>query len=130
MAELVAYEAVGLGRRASKAVLEFDGRLKFMSKSNNQAWNTKYGPRRVRYEPPTLREAIAAAQGLSDELNEQAEIAASLIGLSRDQVRTELLKAAPAAPAMPPFAWRLNDCQVAAVLTYIRNSWGYAASSR
>jgi hypothetical protein len=95
VAELVAYEAVGLGRRASKAVLEFDGRLKFMSKSNNQAWNTKYGPRRVRYEPPTLREAIAAAQGLSDELNEQAEIAASLIGLSRDQVRTELLKVAP-----------------------------------
>jgi mono/diheme cytochrome c family protein len=127
VAELVAYEAVGLGRRASKAVLEFDGRLKFMSKSNNQAWNTKYGPRRVRYEPPTLREAIAAAQGLSDELNEQAEIAASLIGLSRDQVRTELLKAAP---AMPAFAWRLNDCQVAAVLTYIRNSWGNAASSR
>jgi len=32
---------------------------------------------------------------LSDELNEQAEIAASLIGLSRDQVRTELLKVAP-----------------------------------
>jgi hypothetical protein len=40
-------------------------------------------------------EAIAAAQGLSDELNEQAEIAASLIGLPHDQVRTELLKAAP-----------------------------------
>ena len=66
-----------------------------MSKSNNQAWNTKYGPRRVRHEMPTLAEAIAAAQGLSDELNEQAEIAASLIGLPCDQVRTELLKVAP-----------------------------------
>jgi len=65
-----------------------------MSKSNNQAWNTKYGPRRVRHEVPTLEEAIAAAQGLSDELNEQAEIAASLIGLPCDQVRTELLKLA------------------------------------
>ena len=62
--------------------------------SNNQAWNTKYGPRRVRHEVPTLEEAIAAAQGLSDELNEQAEIAASLIGLPCDQVRTELLKLA------------------------------------
>ncbi len=63
-----------------------------MSKNNNEAWNTKYGPRRVRQDAPTLEEAIAAAQGLSDELDEQAEIAASLIGLPCDQVRTELLK--------------------------------------
>lgn len=35
---------------------------------------------------------------------------------------------APTAPAMPSFDWRLNDAQVAAVLTYIRNSWGNAAS--
>jgi len=33
----------------------------------------------------------------------------------------------PTAPAMPGFDWRLNDDQVAAVLTYIRNSWGNAA---
>jgi hypothetical protein len=65
-----------------------------LSKNNYQAWNTKYGPRRVRREAPTLEEAIAAAQGLSDELNEQAEIAASLIGLPHDQVRTKLLKVA------------------------------------
>ena len=66
-----------------------------MSKSNNKAWNTKYGPRRVRNDAPTLQEAIAAAQGLSDELEEQADIAAALIGLPREQVRAELLKAAP-----------------------------------
>jgi mono/diheme cytochrome c family protein len=35
---------------------------------------------------------------------------------------------APTAPAMPAFDWRLNDAQVAAVLTYIRNSWGNAAA--
>jgi mono/diheme cytochrome c family protein len=34
----------------------------------------------------------------------------------------------PTAPAMPGFDWRLNDAQVAAVLTYIRNSWGNAAA--
>lgn len=34
---------------------------------------------------------------------------------------------APTAPAMPQFGWLLNDDQVAAVLTYIRNSWGNAA---
>jgi mono/diheme cytochrome c family protein len=34
----------------------------------------------------------------------------------------------PTAPAMPAFDWRLSDAQVAAVLTYIRNSWGNAAA--
>ena len=66
-----------------------------MRKNNDQAWNTKYGPRRIRHEAPTLEEAIAAAQSLSDERNEQVEIAASLIGLPLDQVRTEFLKAPP-----------------------------------
>ncbi len=35
---------------------------------------------------------------------------------------------APTSPAMPSFDWRFDDSQVAAVLTYIRNSWGNAAS--
>ena len=30
-------------------------------------------------------------------------------------------------PAMPSLAWRLTDDQVAAVLTYVRNSFGNAA---
>jgi len=34
---------------------------------------------------------------------------------------------APTAPAMPAVDWRLGDAQVAAVLTYVRNSWGNAA---
>jgi mono/diheme cytochrome c family protein len=34
---------------------------------------------------------------------------------------------APTAPAMPAFDWRLSDAQAAAVLTYVRNSWGNAA---
>lgn len=37
-------------------------------------------------------------------------------------------KSAPTAPAMPSFAWKLNDGEVAALLTYIRNSWGNAAA--
>ena len=65
-----------------------------MSKNNNKVWNTKYGPRRVRDEAPTLEEAIIAAQSLSDDVNEQATIAASLMGLPGEQVRAELLKAA------------------------------------
>jgi hypothetical protein len=66
-----------------------------MSKNNTKAWKTKYGPRRVRQEDPTLVEAIAAARDLSDDIDQQVEIAASLIGLPADQVRAELLKLAP-----------------------------------
>lgn len=36
---------------------------------------------------------------------------------------------APTAPAMPAFDWRLSNAQVAAVLTYVRNSWGNAAAA-
>jgi len=36
---------------------------------------------------------------------------------------------APTGPVMPAFDWRLDDAQVAAVLTYIRNSWGNAAEA-
>ncbi len=32
----------------------------------------------------------------------------------------------PTGPAMPAFAWQLNDTQVAAVATYVRNHWGKA----
>jgi mono/diheme cytochrome c family protein len=34
---------------------------------------------------------------------------------------------APTSPSMPAFGWKLTDQQGAAVLTYIRNSWGNAA---
>jgi mono/diheme cytochrome c family protein len=30
---------------------------------------------------------------------------------------------------MPAFDWRLNDDQVAAVISYIRNAWGNSAPS-
>lgn len=33
----------------------------------------------------------------------------------------------PTSAAMPSFAWKLSDKQIAAVTTYIRNSWGHSA---
>jgi mono/diheme cytochrome c family protein len=36
--------------------------------------------------------------------------------------------AEPTAPGMPSFAWQLDDAQLAAVVTYIRNAWGSAAA--
>jgi mono/diheme cytochrome c family protein len=35
----------------------------------------------------------------------------------------------PTGPQMPAYAWQLTDAQVAAVGTYIRNSWGHASPS-
>ncbi len=58
----------------------------------SETWNTKYGGRRVRHDPPTLQEAMAAAQGLTDQLNEQIEIAASLMDLPVAEVRSEIIK--------------------------------------
>jgi hypothetical protein len=58
----------------------------------SEVWKTKYGTRRVRRDPPTLQEAIAAARGLTDDVHAQVEIAASLMELPVEQVRAELLK--------------------------------------
>jgi hypothetical protein len=71
-----------------------------MLEDMSETWETKYGSRRVRHDPPTLEEAMAAAQGLSDELDEQIEIAAGFMALPVDSVRAEVLKTAkPAKPA-------------------------------
>jgi len=55
-------------------------------------WNTKYGSRRVRHDPPTLDEAIFAAVGITDDQEAQAEIAAALMGMPLDTVRAEVKK--------------------------------------
>ena len=57
----------------------------------------------------------------------QQASAASLIHVVLEGSRAVATDAAPTGPAMPSFAWKLSDNQVAAVLTYIRNSWGNAA---
>ena len=43
-------------------------------------WTTKQGKRRVRVEPPTLEEAIFAAQGVTDDPQQQADFASDLTG--------------------------------------------------
>ena len=47
--------------------------------------------RRTRYDPPGLDEAIAAAQGLTERLESQIEIAAQLSGVPEDEVRSRVL---------------------------------------
>ena len=60
----------------------------------NEIWNTKYGKRRVRHDPPDLAEAIAAAQGLTDDADQQAELAAELMSIPVTDVKAEMKKLA------------------------------------
>lgn len=55
-------------------------------------WNTKYGPRRVRHDPPDLTEAVIAAQGLTDDPDGQAEIAAQLMDVSIEDARAAVAR--------------------------------------
>jgi hypothetical protein len=50
----------------------------------------------IRFESPALDEAIFAAQGLTDVVDDQAAIAASLMGLPEADVKVAVLKATPA----------------------------------
>jgi mono/diheme cytochrome c family protein len=54
---------------------------------------------------------------------------ASLLHIVLRGARSVATDAAPTGPAMPEFGWLLKDDEVAAVVTYIRNSWGNAAAS-
>ena len=52
-------------------------------------------PVRVRHEPPTVAEAVVAAQALTPDLEQQVEITAGLIGLTPGEVRPFVLEASP-----------------------------------
>ena len=52
-------------------------------------------PVHVKYLPPTIEEAVAAAQGLAeDDIDAQIEIAAGLMGVAEDDVREAVMAAA------------------------------------
>jgi predicted site-specific integrase-resolvase len=55
-------------------------------------WETKDGLRRVRRDPPTVEDAVLAAQGMTDDLDGQVEIVASLMQLSAEEARGAILK--------------------------------------
>ncbi len=54
---------------------------------------------------------------------------ASLIRIIIAGGRAAATDARPTSPAMPSLGYRLSDDEVAAVVTYVRNSWGNAASA-
>ena len=68
-------------------------------------WNTKYGPRRVRHDPPTLEEAIAAARDLTGDVEEQVAFAAGLMEVGAEEVRAALKKSPPPRKATATLAF-------------------------
>jgi mono/diheme cytochrome c family protein len=58
----------------------------------------------------------------------RSDDATTLIHITLEGSRAVSTAALPTAPAMPAFSWRLNDEQIASVLTFIRNTWGNSAS--
>ena len=61
-------------------------------RKTQSAWTWR--PPRVRFEPPTTEEAIAAAQGMTDDYDQQIEIAAGLMGIPVEELKPHH----PAAP--------------------------------
>jgi mono/diheme cytochrome c family protein len=57
----------------------------------------------------------------------QSDDPTTLVRVVLQGARAASTPSMPTAPAMPAFDWRLNDAQVAAVLTYVRNNWGNSA---
>ena len=52
-------------------------------------------PVRVRQEPPTVAEAVAAAQALTPDREQQVDITAGLMGLTPEEARPFVLEAPP-----------------------------------
>jgi len=66
---------------------------------------------------------------LKDSPVVQAKDPTTLLQIVIHGTRNVATDPAPTAPAMPAFGWRLSDDEIAAVLAYIRNSWGNAAAT-
>lgn len=58
----------------------------------SEVWETKDGRRRVRRDPPTIEDAVLAAQGLADDVDGQIEIVMSLMPVTAEAARGAVLK--------------------------------------
>ena len=76
--------------------------------------------RRAKASPRSSRRSKAAPSTQSTDPT-------SLIRVVLEGAQSAATDSAPTGPAMPAFDWKLSDAQVAAVVTYVRNSWGNAA---
>jgi mono/diheme cytochrome c family protein len=64
---------------------------------------------------------------LAESSSLRADDVATILRVVLRGARSAATAKAPTAPAMPSYGWQLTDEQVAAVVSYVRNSWGSAA---
>jgi mono/diheme cytochrome c family protein len=64
---------------------------------------------------------------LAHNANVQSADPTTVIRVIVDGVRTVATDARPTPFSMPSYGWKLNDDQIAAVATYVRNAWGNSA---
>ena len=64
---------------------------------------------------------------LAGDASVQARDPTTIVRIILAGSRSVPTPAAPTPLAMPPFDWKLDDKEVAAVATYVRNAWGNAA---
>lgn len=68
----------------------------------SKIWQTRWGKRRVKHEPPDLDEALMAAEAMTQDINAKAEIAAQLMGLPVRDVLQHIRAHAPSAENVEP----------------------------
>jgi len=78
---------------------------------------------------PTGKGVTGLFPALAGSASVQAREPTSLLHVVLAGTRSAGTTGAPTAPAMPSFGWLLNDDQIAAVTTYIRNAWGNASGA-
>jgi hypothetical protein len=100
-----AYVTLKAHGRAAYAAMQYPSNPAMVVVFNEKAfrtvseiWKTKYGSRRVKQALPTIEEALVAAACLSDDFEQQIEIAASLLGVEAEEVRTVAKRPVPPKP--------------------------------
>ncbi len=63
-----------------------------MNEDMDPVWETKDGLRRVRRDPPTIDDAVLAAQGLTEDLEGKVEIVVALMSVAAEEARRAVLK--------------------------------------
>ncbi len=84
-------------------------------------------PTNVRYATAWTGGVPYLFPSLAGSPNVRSADPTSLIRVLIEGARSVATAGEPTGPGMPSFAWKLSDDQAAAVLTYIRNSWGASA---
>ena len=91
-------------------------------------WKTKYGLRRVRVTPPpTIEDALFAAEGLTPSLEQQIQFAAGLMGVPVEQARLEAQRSVAQRRLAPSTSSRLRG--TTAPVAIVRKSPRRLASS-